>query len=291
MTRGLVGAIVAVLFSFASANAQESPALRVLISGGFRAAYQELVPKFETKTGHTIVTAYGGSTGNAPNSIPNRLERGEPADVVILASSALEELVKKQEVIPDSRVDLARSVIAMAVRSGAQKPDISTLEALKHTLMAAKSIAYSDSVSGVYLSTELFQRLGIEDAMRSKCIRVEIEMVGTVIARGDAEIGFQQLSELLPIAGIDIVGPLPPEAQKITIFSGGVPVRSKQATLAKQLLQFLVSPEAAEAIEKSGLQPVTERTRKSGFTERAAPQISLAPSASPRLEHVCRSPL
>src|SRR5579864_2738733 len=102
MTRGLVVAIVAMLFSFASANAQESPSLRVLISGGFRAAYQELVPKFERKTGHTIVTAYGGSMGNAPNSIPNRLQRGEAADVVILASSALEELVKKHEIIPET---------------------------------------------------------------------------------------------------------------------------------------------------------------------------------------------
>lgn len=274
MPRGLAVAIVALFFSFASANAQESPALSVLISGGFRAAYHELVPEFERKSGYTIVTAYGGSTGNAPNSIPNRLERGEPADVVILASSALEELVKKHEVIPESRVDLARSMIAMAVRAGAQKPDISTVDALKHTLLAAKSIAYSDSISGVYLSTELFQRLGIAEAIRSKCIRVEIEMVGTVIARGDAEIGFQQLSELLPIAGIDIVGLLPAEAQKITVFSGGVPVHSKQPALARQFLRFLASPEAAAAIEKSGLQPITEHNtpRKSAALRLVTPK-------------------
>jgi molybdate transport system substrate-binding protein len=226
-----------------------------MISGGFRAAYEELVPEFERKTGRTIVTAYGASMGNAPNAIPNRLQRGESADVVILASSALEELVEKHKVIPGTRVDIAQSNIAMAVRAGAQKPDISTLEGLRRTLLAAKSIAYSDSTSGVYLSTELFQRLGIADAIRSKCIRVDIGMVGTVIARGDAEIGFQQLSELLPIAGIDIVGPIPPEAQKVTMYSGGVTVISKEPEIAKQFLRFLASPEAAATIKKSGMQP------------------------------------
>jgi molybdate transport system substrate-binding protein len=234
-----------------------------MISPGFRAAYEELVQEFERKTGHTIVTAYGASMGDTPNAIPNRLQSGESADVVILASSALEELVKKHKVIPGTGVDLARSGIAMAVRAGAHRPDISTLEELRRTLLAAKSIAYSDSVSGVYLSTELFQRLGIADTIRSKCIRVD-GMVGTVIARGDAEIGFQQLSELLPIAGIDIVGPIPPEAQKITMFSGGVAINSKEPEIAKQFLRFLASPEAAATIKKSGMQPVSERLTTNG---------------------------
>jgi molybdate transport system substrate-binding protein len=228
-----------------------------MISPGFRAAYEQLVPEFERKNGRTIVTVYGASMGNAPDAIPNRLQNGESADVIILASSALEDLMKKDKVISSTRVDLARSSIAMAVRAGAQKPDISTLEELKRALLAAKSIAYSDSVSGVYVSTELFQRLGIADAVRSKCIRVE-GMVGPVIARGDAEIGFQQLSELLPIAGIDIVGPIPPEAQKITMFSGGVAANSKEPEIAKQFLRFLASPEAAPAIKKSGMQPALE---------------------------------
>jgi molybdate transport system substrate-binding protein len=131
-------------------------------------------------------------------------------------------------------------------------------------LLAAKSIAYSDSTSGVYLSTELFQRLGITDAIRSKCMRIDVGMVGTVVARGDAEIGFQQLSELLPIPGIDIVGPIPPEAQKITVYSGGVVVTSKQPAIAEQFLRFLVSPEAAATIKKSGMQPVSERQTTSG---------------------------
>jgi len=253
----LAVAIFAALLSFGPANGQNAPFLKVMISPGFRAAFEELVPEFERKTGHTIVTVYGASMGNAPDAIPNRLHSGESADVVILASSALEELVKKHQVISGTRVDLARSSIAMAVRAGAQKPDISTLEELRRTLLAAKSIAYSDSVSGVYISTELFQRLGIADTIRSKCIRVE-GMVGPVIARGDAEIGFQQLSELLPIAGIEIVGPIPSEAQKITMFSGGVAVNSKEPEIAKQFLRFLASPEAAATIKKSGMQSVLE---------------------------------
>jgi molybdate transport system substrate-binding protein len=250
-------AIVAALLSFAPASGQNAPSLKVMISPGFRAAYEELVQEFERKTGRTIVAVYGGSMGTAPDAIPNRLQSGESADVVILASSALEELEKKHKVVQGTRVDLARSGIAMAVRAGEQKPDISTLEELRRTLLAAKSIAYSDSVSGVYVSTELFQRLGIADTIRSKCIKVD-GMVGPVIARGDAEIGFQQLSELLPIAGIDIVGPIPPEAQKITMFSGGVAANSKEPEIAKQFLRFLASPEAAATIKKSGLQPVLE---------------------------------
>jgi molybdate transport system substrate-binding protein len=250
-------AIVAALFSFAPASGQNARSLKVMVSPGFRAAYEELVQEFERKTGHTIVTAYGASMGNAPDAIPNRLQSGESADVVILASSALEDLMKKQKALSDTRVDLARSGIAIAVRAGTQKPDISTLEELKRTLLAAKSIAYSDSVSGLYVSTELFQRLGIADTVRSKCIRVA-GMVGPVIARGDAEIGFQQLSELLPIAGIEIVGPIPPEAQKITLFSGGVAVNSKEPEIARQFLRFLASPGAALTIKKSGMQPVLE---------------------------------
>jgi molybdate transport system substrate-binding protein len=262
--RHLAVAIFAAFVWFTSASGQNAPSLKVMISGGFRAAYEELVPKFELETGLTIVTAYGGSMGNAPNAIPNRLESGESADLVILASSALEELVKKHKVIPGTRVDLAQSIIAIAVRAGAPKPDISTLEGLKRTLLAAKSIAYSDSTSGVYLSTELFQRLGIADAIRSKCMRIDVGMVGTVIARGDAEIGFQQLSELLPIAGIDIVGPIPSEAQKMTVYSGGVVVTSEQVAMAKQFLLFLASPEAAAAIKKSGMQPASEQPTTTG---------------------------
>jgi len=238
------------------ASGTGSTELKVMTSGGFTAAYRELVPEFERKTGDKIVTAYGASMGNTADSIPNRLQRGEAADLVILSGPALAELVKQGKVVPGSRVDLAESIIGVAVRAGAVKPDISTVEALKRTLVSAASIAYSDSASGVYLSTELFPRLGIADQVRSKCKRIEGEMVGTVIARGDAEIGFQQMSELLPISGIDIVGPLPSAVQRVTVFSGGVTVGAHQPGIAVQLLQFFASPEAAGAIGRSGLRPM-----------------------------------
>ena len=130
----------------------------------------------------------------------------------------------------------------MAVRSGARKPDISSVDALKRTLLEAKSIAYSSSVSGIYLSTELFQRLGIAEQIAAKCQKVERERVGAVVARGDAEIGFQQVSELLPIQGIDYVGPLPAEVQKVTVFSAGVAAGSKNPDAARALIRFLASP-------------------------------------------------
>ena len=233
--------------------------LNVMSSGGFTAAYRDLLPEFERATQNKVVTAYGASMGGAPDSIPSRLQRGEPADVVILAAPALDELIKQGKVVAGSRVDLARSIIGMAVRAGAPKPDISSVDALKRTLLQAKSIAYSASASGTYLSTELFPRLGIADQIKGKSRRIESERVGTVVARGDAEIGFQQVSELLPIPGIDYVGPLPPEVQQVTVFSAGVAVGAREPEAGRALIKFLASPAAAPAITKSGLEPVTSQ--------------------------------
>jgi molybdate transport system substrate-binding protein len=232
--------------------------IKVLTSGAFTAAYLEVIPEFERSTGNKIVTAYGASMGNAPDSIPSRLDRGEPVDVVILADSALDELIKRGKVIAGSRVDLVRSSIGMAVRAGATKPDISTLDALKRTLLQAKSIAYSASASGVYLSHDLFPRLGIEAEIQQKCQRIPSGPVGVAVARGDAEIGFQQISELLPVPGIDYVGPLPPEAQKVTIFSAGIAVGARQPDAARALIKYLASPAVVPAIKKSGLEPVLQ---------------------------------
>src|SRR5262249_20715297 len=153
------------------------------------------------------------------DAIPVRLERGEPVDVLIMVGYALGDFVKKGKVIGDSRVDLANSPIGVAVRAGASKPDISSADALKRALLAAKSVAYSDSASGVYVSTEMFRKLGIEEAMKGKAKEIPATPVGEIVAKGEAEIGFQQIAELKPVAGIDIVGRLPAELQKITIYS------------------------------------------------------------------------
>jgi molybdate transport system substrate-binding protein len=237
--------------------------IRVMTSGAFAAAYLELIPQFERATKNKIVTA-ATSIGTGPDSIPSRLQRGEPADVVILASQALDDLIAQGTVSAGSRVDLARSNIGMAVRAGARKPDISTVEALKRTLLQAKSIAYSSSASGVYLSTELFPRLGIAGEIAGRTQRIESERVGTVVARGDAEIGFQQISELIPVPGIDYVGPLPPEVQRVTVFSAGVAAGAKAPDDARAFIGFLASPAAAPAITRSGMEPMARQTTPQG---------------------------
>ena len=235
-----------------------SPDIIVMTSGAFTAAYLELIPQLELTTKKKIVTA-ATSIGAGPNSIPSRLQRGEAVDVVIVADAVLVELIKDGNVLAESRTPLARSAIGMAVRAGAPKPDISSVEALKRTLLQAKTIAYSVSVSGRYISTELLQRLGIADQVIGKCRRIEGERVGAVVARGNAEIGFQQISELLPVPGIEYVGPLPPEVQRVSLFSAGVAVAARDSDAARALIKFLASPEAIHAIKKSGLEPIAYR--------------------------------
>lgn len=230
----------------------------VMTSGAFTAAYLALVPQLELVTKKKIVTA-ATSIGTGPNSIPSRLQRGDPVDVVIVADAVLAELIKDGMVLAESRTALARSAIGMAVRAEAPTPDISSVDALKHTLLRAKSIAYSASVSGHYISTELFQRLGITDQMISKSRRIEGERVGAVVARGEAEIGFQQISELLPVPGIEYVGPLPLEVQRVSVFSAGVAVGARDPDAAHALIRFLASPAAVHAIKKTGLEPTTDR--------------------------------
>ena len=246
---GLSGAL---LLSGAAGAAE----VRVMISGGLTAAYNALVPEFERATGNKVLTAYGPSMGTTANAIPVRLERGEPADVLIMVGYALGDLIKQGKVIADSRVDLEKSPIGIAVKSGAPKPDISSAEAVKRALLAVKSVAYSDSASGVYVSTEMFARLGIADAMKDKARKIPATPVGEIVARGDAEIGFQQISELKPVSGIDIVGPLPAELQKITVFSAGIAAVSKEPDAGKALIKFLASPAASAVIIKSGLDPI-----------------------------------
>ena len=235
-----------------TALAQE---VRVMTSGGFTAAYLDVVPEFERATKHKVLTAFGASHGRRAGLHPEPARARRTGGRRDSRAPALDDLIKQGKVVPGSRVDLVRSVIGMAVRTGAPKPDISTVEALKRTLLQAKSIAYSASASGVYLSTELFQRLGIADQMKQKAKRIESERVGTVVARGDAEIGFQQVSELLPIAGIDYVGPLPDAVQRITVFSAGIATGAREPEAAKALIRFLASPAARPAIAKSGLEP------------------------------------
>jgi molybdate transport system substrate-binding protein len=243
--------------AFVLSGTADAAEVRVMISGGLTAAFKALVPEFERETGNTVLIAYGPSMGTTVNAIPVRLERGEPADVLIMVGYALGDLVQQGKVITDSRVDLVKSPIGIAVKSGAPKPDISSADALKRALLEAETIAYSDSASGVYVSTEMFAKLGIADAMKGKARMIPATPVGEIVAKGEAEIGLQQISELKPVTGIDIVGPLPDTLQKITVFSAGVASVSKEPDAGKALIKFLSSPAARAEIVKSGMEPIT----------------------------------
>lgn len=237
------------------AGAAQAEEVRVMISGGFGAAYRELVPGFEKQSGDHVDTAVGPSMGTTVNAIPVRIARGEPVDVVIMVGSAVDGLIRDGKVVPGSKVDLVRSEIGVAVRAGAPKPDISTPEAFKQALLHAKSIAYSDSASGVYVQDELLDKLGIKDQVKDRARMIPAEPVAAVVARGDAELGLQQVSELLPIPGAELVGPIPASLQKVTVFSAAIAAGSKQPKEAEALIRYLASPAAYPAIERSGLQP------------------------------------
>ncbi|MEA2861513.1 MAG: molybdate transport system substrate-binding protein [Methylobacteriaceae bacterium] len=230
--------------------------IHVMSSAGFKAAYLELVQKFEQKTGHHVVNAWGPSMGATPQAVPNRLARGEPADVVIGVREALDKLGAEGKVDAKSETDLAKSLIGAVVRAGAPHPDISTAAAFKTALENAKSIAYSDSASGVYIETVIYTKLGVGDAVKAKSRMIPADPVGEVVARGDAELGFQQLSELKPVKGIDLLGPIPAEVQKVTTFTAAIAANAKERTAGEALIRFLSAPEAVEAIRRSGMEPV-----------------------------------
>lgn len=250
--RGLALALVPLVATVACADE-----IHVASSGGFAAAYRALAPAFEARTGHTLVTSWGPSMGETAGAIPKRLARGEAIDVVIMVGDAMDKLIAQGQVDDAGHRLLANSKIGVAVRAGAKHPDVSTVEGLKQALLSAHSIAYSDSASGVYLSKVLFPRLGVADAIKNKSHMIPAEPVGQVVARGDADLGFQQVSELLPIAGIDVVGELPDEAQKLTPFSAGVVKGSHEHAAAQELIDYLSSSEAAAVIRHTGMTPAS----------------------------------
>ena len=260
--------LVAVLLLMSFAAHAQSPSqeatgsdgivITVMSSGGFYSALQELIPLYEQKTGKKVVLISGSSMGSSPTAIPARLKRGEYADLIVMAGPELDKMITDGFAVPGSRVDLVLSKIGMAVRAGAPKPDISTTEAFVRTLLDAKSIGYSASASGTYLAKDLFPRLGVWEQIKDKSTLIVKDRVATWVARGDVEIGFQQVSEILSIPGVDFVGTLPEDIQKVTVFSAGIAVASKQADQGEQLVRFLTSSEARPIIIKQGLEPAGE---------------------------------
>ncbi|HEY1360664.1 MAG TPA: substrate-binding domain-containing protein [Xanthobacteraceae bacterium] len=239
--------LLAVLLVPVTARSAE---IKLLASAALRGAYLDLLPQFEKTSGHTVNAAWSSSP-----DIRKRIAGGEAADVVILSSSGAQELIKEQKLAADSRTDFARSGISVAVRSGAPKPDIGSADAVKTAVLAARSIAWSGGASGLYI-VRMLEKLGISDQVKTKTAIVKPgEPVGEVVARGEAEIGFHQLSELIPVKGIEIVGPLPPELQHITLFSGGIAAGAKEPEAARALIRFLTAPAAAAGLKQHGLTP------------------------------------
>ncbi len=231
--------------------------IQVVSSGGFAEAYKELAPEFEKQTGNKLNSAWGPSMGTTKNAIPVRLDRGEEIDVVIMVGRSLDDLMAQGKLLPGSKVVLANSPIACAVKQGASKPDISTVAKFKMVLLKAKTMAYSDSASGEYIKNELMDKLGIKEQMAGKARQIPATPVGEIVARGEAELGCQQRSELKAVKGIEIIGLIPQEVQLITPFSGAVVANSKFPNESKALLAFLSSPKNAHIIEETGLEPAS----------------------------------
>jgi molybdate transport system substrate-binding protein len=224
--------------------------IRVLATPGVREIYNELVPQFERASGHKVTSEWAGTV-----DVTKRIGGGETVDLVIMARNSLDELTRQGRIVAASRVNVAKSGMGVAVRAGAQKPDIASGDAVKALMLSAQSIAYSSGPSGVYLE-RLVQRMGIADAIKAKMKQIPPGgAVGEWVARGDAEIGFHQVSELIPVKGIDIVGPLPPDIQEMTVFAAGVHANASQADAAAALAAWLAAPEAAAVIRKHGLEP------------------------------------
>jgi molybdate transport system substrate-binding protein len=223
--------------------------ITLISSNGVREAASELIPQFEKDTGHRVQVIWDGTL-----NIKKRLDSGEVADLVVMPAADVDEMIASGKLTPGSRVDLAKSIIGVAVRAGLAKPDISTSDNLKRALLAARSIVISSGPSGVHL-LELLEKQGILATLRPKIKQLASgQSVGEALARGEGDLGFQQVSELLHVSGITYVGPLPASAQKVTVFSGGIPKTAKDAALAKDLLTYLRNPRNVGVLKKAGLE-------------------------------------
>ena len=242
--------LIAVATGLAFASAAHAADLKLLGTNAVKEAYVELIPQFEKATGHKVSTVWASTP-----AIMKRIGKAEAADLVIISSSATEDLVKQGKLAAGGVARFAKSGVGVAVRAGAAKPDISSADALKKAVLGAKSVAYSAGTSGIYI-VGMLQKLGILDQVKAKAATVKPnEPVGEVIARGEAEIGFQQISELVPVKGIQYVGPLPAELQNVTLFTGGVLAGAKEAAAAKVLVDFLTTPAAMQSLKAHGLEP------------------------------------
>jgi molybdate transport system substrate-binding protein len=246
-------AFVGFAASFLLAGAAPAAELHVVSSGGGLAALKALSGEFERQTGHKLVIDFAPSMGTTPGAVPQRLVRGEDLDDVLMVGYALDKLVAEGKLTDP--VDVFVSKIGVAVKQGTPTPDISSVEGLRQAMLGARTIAVSDSASGVYIQREMLKKLGIEDQVRSKIKVVQADPVGETVAKGDADLGFQQISELKSVHGIVLLGPVPDEVQEATLYKAGVVAASHNKDAARELERFLTSPAAASVLEQSGLEP------------------------------------
>ncbi|MBV8839093.1 MAG: molybdate ABC transporter substrate-binding protein [Alphaproteobacteria bacterium] len=247
MAAPLVAILVAFLLLSGVAQGAE---IKVLASGAMKEAYLALLPAFEKESGHKVTLALSSTT-----EIQKQISAGEIHDLVILGDNGTEKLIHDGKLVGGTRAVFAKSGISIAVRAGAPKPDVGSADALKKTLLAAKSVGYSAGASGTYL-VGMFQKLGIYDQVKAKAtIAGNNVPVGDKVAAGETEIGFQQLSELMPVKGIDIIAPLPADLQHFTVFSGAIHSAAKEKEAASALIRFLTAPATQEALKKFGLEP------------------------------------
>jgi molybdate transport system substrate-binding protein len=245
------------LIAAALCSTQALAQVKVIISGGFAAAYRSALPEFERMTGIAVITGSGASQGNGPETIGAQLRRGVPADIVIMSREGLNDLIAEGKIVVGTDVDLAQTPLGVAVRAGAPKPDIGTVDAFRQTLLSAKSIVVPGSTTGIYLTTTLFPRFGVD----SKAVKVTARGTesASMVAAGDVELAVQPVSELLPMSGVDFVGPIPSEVQYISVFSAAVVTGSKEVEASKRLISFLASEKASVAIKQAGMEPAKNR--------------------------------
>ena len=254
LNKGLI-AVVLIVSAAVAFPAASFAQVKVILSNGFGAAYREALPEFEKTSGIKVTTATGASQGNGPNTIGAQLRRGEPADVVIMNKAGLDDLIAEGKIAAGTNVDLARTLLAVAIRAGAPKPDIATVDAFKKTLLAARSVSVDASTSGIYLTTKAFPRLGIAKELESKTIKGG----APAVASGQADIAVMLVSEILPVKGVELVAPVPAEIQDASVFSAAVVKGAKEAESAKRLIAFLASESASAAIKHSGMEPVNRK--------------------------------
>jgi len=245
-----VVAALALGLSLASAGAASAERITVLCSNGFKAVLQEVAPQFEKAAGHKVAISYSVSA-----ELKRRIEAGEPFDLVVITPAQIDDLIKTGRIVATTRAPLARAGMALAVRRGAPKPDVRTVDALKSALIASKSIAFAKEGTGGVFLMGLLKRFGLVEQMTPKFKPTTTgDEVSQAVARGEAELGVLPLSEILPVPGVEVAGSFPAEVQDYAVMVGGVSAAAKQAAAARALLEFLAAPALLPVIEKKGME-------------------------------------